>query len=252
MVFFAVVVVLTSTVFSLASVELKFLSTTINLTDEQAILQSVDFRYGENVLLANKKSYIAQIEKQNPYIRVLNIETIFPNKYIINAVERTETYVFKMDNNKYAKTDENLKVLSISNVYQNNTENGIQIKNSALTSQTNIVEGDFFVAPNGFLKGLFDCFREWNDSYAAIKSKIESVELNYNNDEQRILINMRSGVQIIVRKVQNNLSDKLNLAFSFYDLSVDIDGNPVDYTKSGIIEVFETDAEIYASYRHVS
>ena len=249
--FFAVVVVLTSTVFSLANVQLNFLSTTINLTDTEAIIQSGEFRYGENVLISNKKDYVKKLETANPYLRVLNIETIFPNKFVINAVERTETYVFKLDNNKYAKTDEHLKILTVSNVYQNNAENGIEIKNSSLTNQVSLTEGQFFEADDSFMTELFKCFREWDDSYVALKSKIQSVELNYNSDSERMLINMRSGVQIIVRKIKSNLSDKLNLVFSFYDLSTDKDGQPVDYTKSGIIEVFENDSDIYASYRQV-
>lgn len=251
MVFFAVVVVLSSTVFSLATVEINFLSTTINLTDNNAIVISGKFKYGENVFFSSKSTYKKNLEKANPYLRVLNIETVFPNKFVINAVERQETYVFKLDNNKYAKTDEHLKILEITNVYQNNTENGIEILNSEFTTQTNVEAGDFFVKTDTFLTEMFTCFREWNTSYVELKSKIQSVELNYNNHQDRLLVNMRSGVQIIVRNAKSGLSDKLNLAFSFYDQTTDQNGQPVDYTKSGIIEVFESETDIFASYRQV-
>ena len=137
------------------------------------------------------------------------------------------------------------------NVYQNNTENGIEILNSEVTTQTNLAEGDFLVATDTFLTEMFTCFREWDTSYVALKSKIQSVELDYDGYKDRLLVNMRSGVQIIVRSAKSNLSDKLNLAFSFYDCKTNADGQPVDYTKSGIIEVFESETEIYASYRQV-
>lgn len=252
LVFFAVLVVLSSAVFSLSSVQLNFLSTTYVLSDEQAILDSAKFKYGENVFFLSKSTYKANLEKSNPYLRVLNIETIFPNKMIVNAVERQETYVFKLDNNKYAKTDEFLKILSVSSVYQNNSENGIEILNCEVTTQTDLQAGDFFSVTDAFLTDLFKCFREWKTSYNELKSRIQSVELNYNGYQDRLLINMRSGVQIIVRSSKSNLSDKLNLAFSFYDQLTDSDGQPVDHTKSGIIEVFENETEIYASYRQVN
>lgn len=250
--FFAVVVILSSTVFSLALVEINFLSTTYNLTDNKTIIDSAEFRYGENIFFLSKKHYIQKLEKNNPYLRVLNIQTIFPNKLVINAVERQETYVIKLDNNKYVKTDEFLKILSITNVYQNNTENGIEIINSEVTSQTNLQAGDFLVTSDTYLTDMFNCFKEWDLSYNSLKSKIKSIELDYNNNKDRLLINMHSGVQIIIRNAKSNLSDKLNLAFSFYDKQTDADGQPVDYTKSGIIEIFESETDIYGSYRQVN
>lgn len=245
-VFLAVIVVLSSAVFALKDISVNFLSTTDILTGtEQNIIDSGNFKVGENVFFATKSAYIKNIEKDNPYIRVINIETIFPNKFVINAVERNETYVIKLDNNKYAKTDEYLKVLEVTEKYQNSTSNGIEVKNSGLSGQS-VSAGDFFET-NDFLSKLFYAFKEWDSSVVSIKNKIASVELNYEQTD-KLLINMRSGVQIIIRKSSNQLSDKLNLAFSFYDTKTDKDGNAVDYTKSGIIDIIETD-KIYGSYR---
>jgi alpha-amylase/alpha-mannosidase (GH57 family) len=137
-------------------------------------------------------------------------------------------------------------------VFQNSTSNGIVVDGSDLANQTDLTAGDFFKVEDNYLTTIFNCFREWNLSYSAIKSKIESIELGYNGDSNRLLVNMRSGVQIIVRNAKQGLSDKLNLAFSIYDTDTDTQtGEPVDYTKSGIIEVFENETKIYASYRQV-
>jgi hypothetical protein len=253
LVFLALVVVLSSAVFSLSSVETNFLSTTNVLSNcEDAIVESGNFKFGENIFFSSKSKYIQNLEKANPYLRVVSLETVFPNKFVINAVERNETYVIKLANNKYAKTDENLKILSISSVFQNSTSNGIVVDGSDLANQTDLTAGDFFKVEDNYLTTIFNCFREWNLSYSAIKSKIESIELGYNGDSNRLLVNMRSGVQIIVRNAKQGLSDKLNLAFSIYDTDTDTQtGEPVDYTKSGIIEVFENETKIYASYRQV-
>lgn len=249
MVVFTVLVVLTSTVFSLASVELNFLQTPTILTDYKHIVDSGEFRYGENVLTSSKEQYIKNIEQANPYIRVLNIETVFPNKYVIHAVERTETYVFKLDNNKFAKTDEHLKILSIATTYQNNTANSIQVFGSVATSQSNLTEGQSFDAETALLKNLFDGFREWIDDYDTIKSKVKSIELNHNGNESCVAIDMHSGVQIVVNGANSNTSNKLNLAFSIYDSQTDQNGQPFDFTQSGIIEIYENETQIYASYR---
>ena len=229
-VFFAVVVVLSSTIFSLKSVEVKFFSSTDNLTGtETEIVKSGKFKYGENLFFSNKTSYVKKIEKANPYIRVLNIESIFPNKFVINAVERNECYVIKLLNNKYAVTDERMKVLNILDVYQNNTANAIEIKNSSLANQQ-VAVGDFFETDNYFLN-LFNAFREWKLSYVDVKAQITSIEVDYEKTD-RLLINMRSGVQIVVNNSKNQISDKLNLAFSFYDTKQYKNGNDVDYTTS--------------------
>ncbi len=240
-------VVLSSTIFSLKYVEVQFLSTTnVMLGREAQIIESGKFKYGESVFLSTKSNYVNNIEKLNPYLRVINIETFFPNKFVVNCVERNECFVVKLSNNKYAITDEKMKVLKILNTYQNSTSNGIEILNTDLSNQ-NVTEGDFFTLSDDYFDVLFKCFREWHLQYNEVKARVKSVQLNYEKPGQ-LLINMHSGVQIIVENSVNQLSDKLNLAFSTYDATTDKNGNYVDYTKSGIIYVLETETSIYEMY----
>ena len=252
--FFAVIVVLTSTIFSLKSVEVKFMSTTNALTGtENQILDSANFKFGESVFFSSKTTYKNNIEKANPYARVVNIEAIFPNKLIVNVVERNECYVLKLttgkNKNKYAITDERLKVLNIVDNYQNTTANGILLKDDGLACQ-DVDVGDFFQTSNDYFKVLFDSLREWKISYLDVKAKVLSIETNYEKAD-KLLINMRSGVQIIIENSSRQMSDKVNLAFSIFETTTDKDGNEVDYTKSGIILIAETDTKIYGLYRPV-
>ena len=250
-VFLAVIVVLTRTIFTLKTVDVQFMSTTQNITNTNSqIVESGKFKYGESVFISNKKAYIQNIEKSNPYIKVVNIETIFPSKYVIHAIERNECFVVKLKNNKYAVTDEELKVLKILDDYQNNASNGIEILDSTLGEQS-VQAGDFFSTTNNYFKVMFDCFREWqktNKSYSEVKARIKSVCVNYEAPD-RLLVNMRSGVQIIVENSLAQLSDKLNLAFSFYDTTTNKAGEPVDYTKSGIILITESKNKIFGLYK---
>ena len=240
-----VLVVLSSVIFSLKSVEVIFLSNTDTLTgQEETILESGRFNFCESVFLSNKKEYTCNFEKSNPYLRVVNLETIFPSKLIVHAVERTECYFFKLSNGKYAVIDEHAKLLRIS---QTKVVNAIEIKNCEFVEQI-LEEGDFFKS-NGFLKKLFNCFLEWKETptYEKVKDKISSIEQDYQKTGQ-LLINMKSGVSILIENSNAQLSEKVNLAFSIYDTKTK-NGEPIDYTQSGTIFVLETEQNIYALYR---
>lgn len=244
--FLTVFVVLSSAIFSLKFVEINYMSNVDVLTGQQSqIIESGNFRYGENVFFSSKSNYTKNLEKSNPYLRVINIETKFPNKLVINAVERKECYVIKLSNNKYAVTDEYMKVLKLLDVYKNTANNGIEIKNTDISAQ-NVAEGDFFALENDYFKALFNSFREWRISYDEVKEKIESIQLNFNKIGQ-LLISMRSGVKIVIENSINQISDKINYAFSIYD-TTSKNGEEVDYTQNGTIYIYETSTSIKGSY----
>ena len=82
--FLVVIVVLTSTVFALKEVSVEFLSTTDKLSGQQDIvIESANFSYGESTLFLNRQKYIDRIEKNNPYIKIVNIQSVFPNKLVV-------------------------------------------------------------------------------------------------------------------------------------------------------------------------
>ena len=247
LIFFTVFVILSSAIFSLKTVELKYLNSINVLAEKDAeVIESGKFRYGENIFFSSKKNYINNLEKSNPYLRVINIETIFPSKFIIHAVERNECYVIKLSNNKYAVLDEYMKVLKILDVYKNNATNGIEILDSNLKEQE-VEAGDFFKLTDDYFKVLFNSFREWKIEYSDVLSKVTSIQLNYKKQDQ-LLVNMRSGVSIVIENSSVQLSDKINLAFTIYD-TTEKNGEPVDYTKDGTICVFETETSIYGLYK---
>lgn len=241
--FFAVVVVLSSTVFSLSKVDVNFLTTTDHLTGQaEDIVESANFNLGENVLFVNKNLHTTLLEKQNPYLKVVNIETIFPNKIVLNVAERNEVFSIKLPDNSYAICDEELKVLKTSLTYYNSAQNAIELKNVTVLNST-VSAGDFLtVEESGLIKSTFNCLREWDLSYVNLKAKITSITINYDRLNQ-ILINMRSGVQIKIKDAEMFLSDKLNLAFSFYS------NTQADYTSEGVIEIRQlTDGSIRGFY----
>lgn len=221
----ALVIVLSSAVFALDNVTIKYHNATNILSgDENIIIESAGFRYGENVFLSNKNNYIKNIESSNPYIRVLNIETVFPNKYIIHAIEREETYVFKTDN-YYIVTDENLKVLDKQKSFTNSVQNGIVVENSDYSTST-VKEGEF-LAQNEYYAQIFKCFGEWKATqdkkpdYDQIKSQIKSITVGYvdglNSGDGNLLVTMWNGIEILIDNSTVKMSDKLNFGFSAFE-----------------------------------
>lgn len=242
--FLVSVIVLSSAMFSLSDVSINFMSTTSVLTgSEQVILDSADFQSGKNVLFINKGLYVSKIEALFPYIKVVNIETKFPNRLVVNCVERNEVFVIKLPDNTYAVCDEEFKVLRKAVSFINTPENAILL--TGLESlPSNITAGKFLNLDSGqkaILQNSFHSFREWNLSYVNLKAKIVSLHIDYERKNQ-IQVVMQSGVQIVVKDANQYNSEKFNLAFSVYDSSP-------SYQSQGIIEIRLVSGTIEAFYK---
>ena len=89
-VFLTAIIVLGSTVFTLSTVEIGWLSTTkvLSATSDSKLIESAEFDKGESVFLLDKEKYRNKLEQNNPYIKVINLEIKFPNKLKVTVVER--------------------------------------------------------------------------------------------------------------------------------------------------------------------
>ena len=65
------------------------------------------------------------MESQNPYLKVINIETVFPNKLILHCAEREELFCIKGRDDLYYICDEELKILDVRESFENGKENPI-------------------------------------------------------------------------------------------------------------------------------
>ncbi|MGD9901205.1 MAG: cell division protein FtsQ/DivIB [Spirochaetales bacterium] len=244
--FVALMAIISNVFFSLRYVTVDFLSTTDVLDNkEQTIINSADFDYGESIFFIEREEYIDKLELNNPYLEVISLEVIFPNRVIIHAIERNEFFAFALSDSTYAICDNELKVLKIVSTFENSTENAMLVDNSALTIDvTNAVLGTTLNIPESYaniIKNFATSAEEWDSNLANLRGNVTGIELNYERDNQ-LLISMRQGVQIIVKDSNENLSDKLQLAFSVYD------SNPT-YREGGIIQIIEElTGEIVASY----
>lgn len=239
--FIVLIVVLSSTVFSFTDAEITFLSTVNVLNNNEEIIETANFDYGENIFFVDKDKYIESLEINNPYLRVISLETVFPNRLIIHAVERNEFYAFKLSNNEYVITDQFLKILEVKTEFVNSNSNGIRVFNYEIDiDPVDAVLGTTLKLATTYVN-LLNNFaynsQEWDSDIAILRGNIESVELSYEanpaiDSYDDILITMRQGLSIIVRDASENLSQKLQAAYSVYD------SGAVDIT-TGQIEIIE-------------
>lgn len=139
-----ITIILSFTAFSLKSVSIDFRTSSSNITQsvsEKEIIESGKFKMGKPVFFQNKKQYSKNIENFNPYIKVVNIETIFPSKLVVHIAERQEVYAVKgkaivneSEQDCFYICDEHLRVLRI--VYEDNFlstfDNQILIENKTV------------------------------------------------------------------------------------------------------------------------
>ncbi|NCB48357.1 MAG: FtsQ-type POTRA domain-containing protein [Clostridia bacterium] len=124
MLIFIFILSLSSAVFELKTVEICFFSqenvkikivdnTIFNTTNSvDAIISSADFEYGKLMFLQQKDKYIINLERNNPYLETLDLEVVFPNKFVINARERVATFYIQYEEKSFL-LDKDYKILEI-------------------------------------------------------------------------------------------------------------------------------------------
>lgn len=217
LIIFAVMVLiltLSSTLFMLASVKVNFLCTnTLFINKEEAIINSGYFDYGKNVMLLNKQKYIKNLEKNNAYLKVINLEVQFPNIIVINCIQRDSLFCFKTESNTYYITDEEFKILELC---EDKPVSKIFVDNLIISNNYKI--GDFIIFDQttiNILNSIKVGMYEWNSNNDFLKLKIGQVILNYQSKDKVCFV-MIDDKKLIIDKITNEYSTKFNMAFSTY------------------------------------
>ena len=222
----AVVLILFWTLFALSSVSVKFHTTTKNLTlTEEEIVEAGDFSYGACVLFDGKTKYINRLNdkvKANAnfaYLEVVNIETIFPNRYVIHIAEREEVYAYQNAGEVYI-LDDDLRVLRKENGdYLSTKNNAIEIKNlSILNTEVNV--GDFLNVEQTGMLNMYNAFLANNRTLEEQKGFIKEIELGVNHvdvtnrDYISAKISTHLGREFVINNIDFALANKIQLMFA--------------------------------------
>ncbi len=262
--FVAVLLILFWTLFGLSSVSVKFSSTRENLTiTEQEIVEAGQFRYGACVLFEGKKSSIQKIEnmaKENPnfaYLRVVNIETVFPNKFVIHVQEREELFAVENED-RFLICDRDLRVLNILDNFQSEQDNAILLKNLEIKNQT-IEIGDFLQTSQSSIKKLYSAFLESGRDLSAIRGKFREITLGTCTDEfqktyDSVELKTFQNRKFVINNIDFALSGKVKKMFSaetsLFTQQTDEDGN-ITNANGEILYVVKTQSGEYVNFNSV-
>lgn len=255
-------IILMFTLFRVHSVKLNFKNQTskFNAEAETDIVNSSGVSFSTPVFVVNKTKMKENLEKRNPYLKVINIETVFPNKLVIHCAEREETYCIKISENLYYICDDEFKVLtsydsqSMHREYQSDKGNatvlsGLSVKNK----NANI--GDFltFESDGEIASNLITAMAYNNRTISDFRAMFKEVRISYERDfytrlhEAVIYLTTFDNFEIKLELGRCNLIEKVNLmlalipqSYNHYDDRLIISINP------------ENIQEVNAYYKNIS
>lgn len=248
-----ILIVLCSTVFTLSTVEVSWLSTTKVLSGKtnDEIIDSGKFKKGESVFLLNKSRYIQNLEQNNPYLKVVGMEINFPNKLIVNISEREELFALKVVNENsvsgysYVFLDYDLKALKITDtaVVASKQNPAILTLENLNYSVNDFSAGNFTDMPvNDMLSSIGYMLSSTGYTNTIYKALIKNVHVSYNINST-ITIQTTCGLNLRLLKAQNNTSQKMLKALSTYEMYHSL----YPEINSGDITVYEHEGQILVS-----
>lgn len=258
----AVLLILFWTLFGLKSVTVSFSTTLENLTvSEEEIVEAGDFNMGACVLFEEKEKSIRKIEnyvsenKNFAYIKVLNIETVFPNKFVIHISEREELFAIPFGD-EILICDRELRVLDKVESFSSDQTNAILLE--GLTIKNEIVDyGDFLDVEEEGIKNLYSAFVENNRNLSEQRGKFEKITISTYQDEythegyKKAELVTFSGRIFEIYNIDFALANKIRLMFavesSIFGYDVDGSGNLVD-SEGNFIYIKKLETGEYTSF----
>ncbi len=178
-----VLVILNFTLFALRNVEVDFKNQSTIFTSEaqENIANNSAIPRGASVFTINKTQIKDQLERDNPYLKIVNIETVFPNKIIIHCAEREETYAIRAGESRYFICDADFKVLNIQAHFRDDQYNAILFEGleNIITNANRVNAGEFleFSSDTDLLMGLGKALLQNNKTVAMQRGLISSITL---------------------------------------------------------------------------
>ena len=237
LVLFITLIILLFTVFSLKKVDVELETEYKNLTPEIQLQIADEISLGGTVFFKNKYEIIKNIEKKYPYAKVVNIETVFPNKFVIHLAEREELYAIS-NLNKTCILDSDLKILKIEdNSFISTNNNPILLNFFDLEFYITQFKVGLFVNLDGLsneqdtllknsefiLNNLINCFQVNNKNSVDLKALFKNINfetyIDYRSGEVSVkaVISDFNDFQINILSPMQNLEDKIGKMLYAYE-----------------------------------
>ena len=232
--FIVVLVVINSTLFTLQSIIINWMTSQNKLQGVKDYQISENISLGQNIFLLKKDSITSSLEKKYPFLRVVSIETKFPNKIVIHSAERESLYAIKLtddsqgqsSNVQYAIVDELGKILEISDErYFDGTSGDLgatPIKVDFESMALNIanftigetIQDQYIIE---LIKQLSYSLRESRYNPTTSKGVLKYINVVRLGEETEVSMETRSGIKLVIKDVENYTTDKLLVALERYN-----------------------------------
>ncbi len=186
------IIILCFTAFSLKSISIDYRTSSENISNlisNEDIINGGKFKKGKPIFFQNKKQYIKNIEDTCPFIKVINIETVFPSKLVVHIAERQKVFAIKgkvseEDEEKecFYICDNELRVLEIKADFLSTQENSILIETQENGLLKEYKEGEYISEIRKPM--LYDALYENNRYLGEQQSIIEKLTLTEEYDQQ--------------------------------------------------------------------
>ena len=250
------------TLFGLSSVSVEFNSTIKKLTiSNEEIVEAGQFRFGACVLFEGKKASIERInnkasENENfAYLKVVNIETKFPNKFVIHVVEREELFAVE-HNGQVLICDRDFRVLRIENEYISQNDNAILLKGLKILDE-GILIGDFLNIQQESMKKFYSVMLQNNRDLPQQLGKFKEIILSDYQDEitKKTYVSMQmstfNGRKFVINNIDFAFANKAQKMFAvesaLFNQNVDENGNILK-SDGGINYVVKNENGEFISY----
>ena len=179
-------VILLFTLFRLNKVELNFKNETTIFASEDMqnkVIKSGGFSYSLPIFSCDKKLITQKLELDNSYLKIINIETVFPNKLVVHCAQREELFTIKIGDNLYYTIDEDLKILTTSTSFESTQTNSVYLGEVEVKNKTAKV-GEFLNLYNSeeILKNVATAFAYNNKTVSDIKGMFKQINVSYENN----------------------------------------------------------------------
>lgn len=209
---------------------------------EREVIENISLKQNASIFFISKKTITGEIEQKYPEIKVINIETVFPNGLTIHIAKRESVFALKNQaNDNYLILDRDFKVLDIKETFVPAPESEILIGSVAF-SDAQVRLGDFIsLGENGtILSNLASSLIMANRDTCEQKALISSVDIltdevrqYISNDEKVLKITLTDGFEIYIYSSRTKVNEKIALMFSALSEAYPL------YNDTHILEVFE-------------
>ncbi len=249
---FLLILILGLTVFTLKNVEIDFKNNSQIYSEEskKSIAEDSIIKKGTSIFAVNKKTISSVLEKNNPYLKIINIETVFPNKIVIHCAERESTYAVKANDKKYFICDAEFKVLSISDDYYTGQAILFTGLENLIENSNRVNAGEFleFSSEKEVLEKIGTGLLQANKTVAMQKALIKSIEFTSGvyyytaKNQPYLIIEDQNGFKSEIYAIDTHLAEKFLCMFAAWSSVI---YNPsvffADEIESGEKDLSETD-----------